>query len=208
MPCGIYQTLLSDWEEVPVAAGAGTGQHLGRVDNPFHRFLVAAIALLLAGGVAALTNVGKETAASPRVSRTTATPPANVPLDCLQLPPRRDTPASYPKTLPLPAGSYATDPPPSTGQYERVLFAVPTTLSDFVRHVLAVWPREGWVLGRGEAEPGEAEDNFYRPSANVVGAFRARTVFCDPNWTWVFIIFGQSRAPGPTPTVSPSPLVR
>ena len=71
-----------------------------------------------------------------------------------------------------------------------------------MRFALREWPKHGWVLGRGEAEPGEAEDSFFR--GQNVGAFRARTAYCDNGWTQLFLVYGQ-RTPPPTTTAAPAP---
>jgi hypothetical protein len=106
----------------------------------------------------------------------------------------------------MPPGSYATGLRiGSTTGFRQVIFASKGSLQDFVRFVSAEWPKHGWRLGRGESEPGEAEDQFYKPATKVLGAFRAGVFFCDQKWTWVYIIFGKQRAPGPFPSASPSP---
>ncbi len=127
-------------------------------------------------------------------------------------PPRVPTPTWLPKDLPLPQGSYTTQALPATFGYQRAVLVVPGTAEDFGRYVLEEWPRAGWVLGRGDAEPGEVEDQFLKPPA--IGAFRVRTEFCTPGYSLMLIIYSRNRTavplPSPTPrgvplTPSPSP---
>src|SRR4029077_17336414 len=93
-------------------------------------------------------------------------------------PPKVATPDWFPADLPLPSGSYATvDLAPVSG-YHRGLFAVPGAVDAFGRFVLSTWPSKGWVLGRGDTEFGEVENQFVRGSAQ--GGFRARDAFCTP----------------------------
>ena len=127
-------------------------------------------------------------------------PPAGA--ACAQLPPKSAPLAWLPPDLPFPTGSYPTrdaGTPQGSSQFNRGLLAVKGTLQDFVRFALREWPKNGWVLGRGESEPGEAEDSFFRQQN--VGAFRARTSYCDKSWTEVFIVYGQRQPP---PTAPPT----
>jgi hypothetical protein len=152
--------------------------------NP--RILVAAIALLLAGGVVA---IGGHHAKSGPTSLASPTPTIVRPsVNCAQLPKRIATPSWLPADLPLPPGSYAAEIiPPASSQ--RATFAVKASLSDFVRFILREWKeKRGWALGHGDAEPGEADDSF-RAKDNVrVGAFKARSIYCDENWTLVLLV--------------------
>jgi hypothetical protein len=115
-------------------------------------------------------------------------------------------PAWVPKELPLPAGTYATQLYPSLNGYDRAIFYVPGSTSDFARFVLSEWPKMGWSLGRGESEPGEVEDQFTKPPA--VGAFRARDQFCSPGYTLMLLIYTPDRTklspPGFTSSPTPS----
>ena len=66
------------------------------------------------------------------------------------------------------------------------------TYGDFVQFVLARWPAEGWILGRGESEFGEAEDGFVR--GDTYGAFRARRVYCEDGWSEILLALGARPA--------------
>jgi hypothetical protein len=87
------------------------------------------------------------------------------------------------------------------------------TLREFIVYALTEWPKRGWLLGRGDAEPGEADDSFRDASAVRYGAFKARAIMCDASTTWVFFVFARATpapslgAPGgsSTPLVSPAP---
>lgn len=83
---------------------------------------------------------------------------------------------------------------------------IPVSLEELTKHVLEVWPRNGWVLGQGDAEIGEIEDQFSKPPA--FGAFRAQEVICDPGYSLMYLIFTRNRAaPGPVTSPRGSPLV-
>jgi hypothetical protein len=175
------------------------------------RLLAVVIAMMLTMGFVVLQDKSSKPKAVV-IARATPTVLGTLgPGRCQQLPARAETPSWYPDDLPLPPGSYpAAIKLPATSNYPRAIFAVRGTLRDFIIYALSVWPRSGWALGRGEAEAGEAEDNFYRPGSDVRGAFIARSDYCDAGWTWVYIVLGsgQQGAPRPTPrpTGSASPL--
>jgi hypothetical protein len=177
------------------------------MDSTQTRLLAVVIALLLTVGFVVVADRNKS---APKASATPTAGPTVIgtlgPGRCQQLPGKAPVPEWYPSDLKLPAGSYPADIKlPTTSGYPRAIFAVKGTLRDFVIHALGEWPKAGWVLGRGEAEAGEAEDNFYRPGSPIRGAFIARTDFCDAGWTWVYIVMGQARAPRPSGRPMPSP---
>lgn len=131
--------------------------------------------------------------------------------NCLKGDKKVATPSWYPSDLPMPKGSYAIDVPEAAGGLRRVVFAARGSLREFVGHALGEWKKQGWTLGRGESEPGEAEDNFLK--GDRYGIFRAQSVFCDPNRTWVLMVLNDPTVKtAPTPsyntrtTGSPSPL--
>jgi hypothetical protein len=171
------------------------------MDSTSKRLLAVVIALLVTVGIVVLQDRGDDKSKA----TSTATPTARLgtigPARCDPLPGKAKLPSWYPENLPLPEGSYAAaiTLPTRSSSYPQAIFAVRGSLKDFVIHALEVWPKSGWKLGRGEAEPGEAEDNFHLPGSNLAGAFIARTTFCDPTWTWVYIVLGTGRAPRPTP---------
>jgi hypothetical protein len=75
-------------------------------------------------------------------------------------------------------------PPP----FHKGVWAVKASLRDFVRRTaLGEWRARGWSLGRGDAETGEADDDFRR--GRQAGTFRARTVYCDTGWTELVVTF-------------------
>lgn len=116
-------------------------------------------------------------------------------------------PRWVPDDLPLPKGTYATRLLPPIQGYERGLFVVPVGLTDLARFVLSEWPKTGWVLGRGDAEAGEIDDQFTKPPA--VGAFKAREQYCTPGYSLMLLVYIPDRTKlftaVPTPTVSASP---
>jgi hypothetical protein len=177
------------------------------MDSTLNRMLAVVIGLLLTVGVVVIQDRGQKTSsASP-----TPTPTAGLGTvgtsRCEQLPGRGKQPSWFPDNLSLPPGSYPADIKlPTVGSsYPRAVFAVRASLRDFILHALREWPKSGWALGRGEAEAGEAEDNFYLPGSDIRGAFIARTTYCDPMWTWVYLVMGTGRAPRPTPKPSGTP---
>jgi hypothetical protein len=173
--------------------------------------------LVLAVGTIALAacDGGGRTAASPPRSPSPSTGvPASpgsrfTPPPC-QFPSKIAFPEWIPSDLPLPKGTYATQVLPSTQGYNRGLFVVPVDLRELTRFVLAEWPAQGWVLGRGDSEIGEVDDQFTRPPS--VGAFRARAQFCDPGYVLMLLIYIPDRSKVttlpifPSASGSPSPL--
>jgi len=111
---------------------------------------------------------------------------------CHSTPPNRGQ-ASFPwipADLPIPSGAYVIAEPTNTGSSAHFgIFVVPLSLSDLLRTVLSTWPAAGWALGRGDSEPGEAEDAFAK--GDLSGAFRARASFCDPTATEFLVVLGN-----------------
>ena len=145
---------------------------------------------------------GSASSAAPRttLARTSA---------CKPVPARAEQPDWFPADLPLPAGSFpvedteSSSPPESESESEsdtgsdaethRGFFAVKGTIDDFVAFVKTDWPAQGWALGRGEAEPGEAEGGFRK--GDFGGAYRIRDVYCDATMTELLISYGKGTAP-------------
>ena len=170
--------------------------------RPSRRLLVFVVAVVLAS----CTGDRPSTRGSPWPTGA-AGPAGELSLPECQFPPRIATPAWFPRDLPLPPRSYTTQSLPASFGYQRAVFVVPGTAEEFGRFVLTEWPRAGWVLGRGDAEPGEVEDQFLKPPA--IGAFRVRTEFCTPGYSLMLIIYSKNRTavPLPSPTPRGAPLV-
>jgi len=178
------------------------------MDTTLQRLHAVVIALLIVGGIVALNDHGASSPGASPSPTTTDRLGTITPTGCEALPGKGKTPSWYPDDLPLPPGSYASDVKlPATAGFPRAIFAAKGSLKDFVLYVLSEWRKLGWTLGRGEAEAGEAEDNFFKTGTDTRGAFVARTTFCDAGWTWVYIVIGKSRAPRPTATATGTPLV-
>ena len=126
-------------------------------------------------------------------------------------------PEWVPDDLPFPEGTYASETLDTSFGYNRMILVVPGSLVELARFVLTEWPKQGWVLGRGESEPGEIEDQFAKPPA--VGAFKAQEQYCAPGYSLMLVIYapdqsqihaepttqgGSPIAPTPTPTPSPT----
>ena len=128
------------------------------------------------------------------------------PLPKCRYPKKIRLPRWLPDDLPFPRGTYTQERLQPLEGYRRVLLVIPVSLEELTKHVLEVWPRNGWVLGQGDAEIGEIEDQFSKPPA--FGAFRAQEVICDPGYSLMYLIFTRSRAaPGPVTSPRGSPLV-
>lgn len=107
----------------------------------------------------------------------------------------------------MPSGSYAADVPAAQAGLRRIVYVAKGSLRDFITHVFDAWKDHGWTLGRGESEPGEAEDNFLKQGENRYGVFRAREVYCDREWIQVLLVINDpslSPSPSPRPTASPA----
>ncbi|MFN2545596.1 MAG: hypothetical protein ABR600_13655 [Actinomycetota bacterium] len=175
--------------------------------------LVAPIALALLLG--ACGGGGSSADGTPQPSRTSATSavptPSLSPLPKCKLPKRIDFPSWVPKDLPLPEGTYASRRLPKTVGYFRGLFVLTVNTTDFAKYVLKEWPAAGWQLGRGDAEPGEIEDQFIKSPA--FGAFKAQDMLCSTPHAIMLLIYvpDRSKLPGvlpatPTPGASGTPL--
>jgi hypothetical protein len=128
------------------------------------------------------------------------------PLPKCQYPKKIRLPKWLPEDLPFPRGTYTQERLQPYEGYRRVLLVIPVSLEKLTDHVLNVWPRNGWVLGAGDSEIGEIEDQFGK--APAFGAFRAREVICDPGYSVMYLIFTKNRAaPGPVSSPRGSPLV-
>jgi hypothetical protein len=138
------------------------------------------------------------TATAPTTTTTTSTAataatPA-LPPGCTPTPPATAPLAWLPADLPLPTGTFTVQELLAGPQSYQALFAVPTDLVGFVKFVNAEWPKHGWAQGRGEAEPGEAENNFSRsstttPGTSEGGAWRVRQPYCDQGLAEVLMVF-------------------
>jgi hypothetical protein len=176
---------------------------------------LASWALTLTVGATVAVACGNDRHAAPLPTGRSGTPviqvsgpsPSRLEPPACQYPARIAFPKWVPSDLPLPKGTYATRVLPTTQGYNRGLFIVPVSLTDLARFVLSEWPDRGWVLGRGDSEPGEIDDQFTKPPA--VGAFRAREQFCDPGYVLMLLIYIPDRnlvvLPTGSPLLTPSP---
>jgi hypothetical protein len=131
--------------------------------------------------------------------------PSNLP-PC-QYPAHVATPKWLPVDMPFPVGTYTYQRLPDTAGYHRALLLIPTTLDKLTRFVLTQWPAAGWVLGRGDAEAGEVEDQFVK--APGTGAFKAVSEYCSPGFSRMLLVFTEqtSLLPFPTPSPAGTPLI-
>jgi len=118
------------------------------------------------------------------------------------VPAAAEQPDWFPADLPLPPGSFPTadtesasgasdsDADAASGdETNRGFFVVKGTIDDFTTFVKEQWPAQGYALGKGEAEPGEAEGGFRK--GDFGGAFRIRDVYCDATMTELLITYGR-----------------
>src|SRR2546423_2095981 len=121
--------------------------------------------------------------------------------------PRLPMPSWVPKDLPLPEGTFFTKRIAGQGGYDEGLFVIPLSTSDIAKYVLDRWPKAGYQLGRGDAEPSEVEDQFSKYPG--IGAFKAQDAFCKVPYSITLLIWAPDRSkigiPGATPTASASP---
>lgn len=132
------------------------------------------------------------------VTRATAVPAAQRP-KC-SYPDQIDTPDWLPDDLPFPAGTYTAQELSLEQGFHRAVMVIPGDLTAWAQFVLDEWPKSGYFLGRGDAEPGEIEDLFTK--APAVGAFKAVYVYCRPGFSKMLLIYADQN-PG-LPIVLPS----
>jgi hypothetical protein len=114
---------------------------------------------------------------------------------CTPVPPRGQPVRWLPADLPMPKGTYTVEELPANGSLKRARLVVPLPLQDFVKFVLAEYPKAGWRLGRGDAE-----DGFSR--GNAGGAWRVRSSFCDQQQSELFLTFVDDVKAANTPFTS------
>jgi len=181
--------------------------------RPFALFAAACFVLAACGSGPGSTDTPTPTprAISPSGS---ATPLTKLP-KC-QKQQHRPIPDWVPQDLPLPDGTYFTRTIAGQGGYSEGLFVVPLHTTDIAKYVLKKWPEAGYTLGRGDAEPGEVEDQFAKSPG--IGAFKAQDAFCKDPYSIMLLIWAPDRSkigstgtsggsplPGATPSASPSP---
>ncbi|HEX9823866.1 MAG TPA: hypothetical protein VGB51_05655 [Actinomycetota bacterium] len=173
--------------------------------RPIHRALLP----ILVSALAACSSPSPS--ATPTVGPTPTTTPTfdigDLP-DC-DYPERIEMPSWIPDDLPFPPGTYAAEKLSAVQGYKRVLLVAQTTLAALQRFALDRLPQEGWVVGRGDTEPGEVDLQFSKPPA--VGAFRAIDQFCNPGFVLILVIYtpdaGALVAPVPiTPAPGSTPI--
>lgn len=157
--------------------------------------LLALALVLLAAGCSAGTEpaAGRSPSTAPTASPTEQCPEATSG--------SFSWPAAFPRDLPQPPGARLQ------GQEERdgislVRFSTPTSLRQGVVFLLREVPRAGYTLGRGDAEPAEADAPFGRGDLQGVYKLRADSP-CRTTW---LLAVTRSRAARPfLPTASPGP---
>ena len=192
------------------------------------RFLrFSALSLALVAVLGACSKSAPGSTASPAFSVTpTAFPRGSItPSPLTNLPKcakekRLSMPTWVPKDLPLPPGTFFTKPIAGQGGYNEGLFVIPLSTSDIAKFVLSKWQKAGYQWGRGDAEPGEVEDQFAKYPG--IGAFKAQDAYCRDPYSITLLIWAPDRSkigmpttgggsplPGasssPTPSQSPSP---
>ena len=163
--------------------------------------LVAAMLCVIV--VASCSSGGPDPKATPRTTTPSTPGPSISELPRCKRPKSLSDPKWLPRDLPLPDGTYASQRLPTTVGYSRGLFVLPMGTSDFARFVLKEWPEAGWQLGRGDAEPGEVEDQFIKSPA--FGAFKAQDMICSPPHSIMLLIYVPDRSKLPGVSASPLP---
>ena len=128
--------------------------------------------------------------------------PAQLP-DCVY-PEQVDLPRWFPEDLPLPPGTYAAENLSRVQGYRRTVIVIQRNIDQLQEFVFERFPKEGWVVGRGDTEPGEVDIQFSK--APAVGAFRALDQFCKPGFSLVIVIYAPDRSTIEAPVpISPNP---
>jgi hypothetical protein len=147
--------------------------------------LLAVVAVLTAGGIAAAVFSGGPTkpSAKPSVAETDSERAG-----CKELPSKGTTPSWFPKDLPLPSGSYSSakveTPAPGTN---AAVFVADGNLDSFIAFATSRWTSTGWQLFGGDREADEAESNIRKGA--LAGHFRARSAYCEGDKTEVLFVF-------------------
>jgi hypothetical protein len=175
--------------------------------------VVTACAALVAAALSSCAGDSGKNQAGDSPKRTTVAPASPAPSlsngvpECKK-PKEVAFPEWIPEDLPLPEGTYAYKNLAPLGGYKRALFVMDVGTRQLIKLVLREWPKAGYALGRGDAEPGEVEDDFRKPPA--VGAFKANDVYCTPGYTVMYLIWAKDGPKAfnvlPTPTATGSPL--
>jgi hypothetical protein len=109
---------------------------------------------------------------------------------CGPVPPAGAAIPWVPADLPLPPGAYpVADLSVANAGIHQATFVVKMDLRTFVLYVYGEWPKHGWVLGRGDAEAGEAESPYRR--ADEGGAWRVRSSYCDATQSELLLVYKQ-----------------
>ena len=144
-----------------------------------------AVIVALAIATAAATMTGGCGSSKPKTARATtsstglgaAVTVAPPPPNCIPVPPPAKPATWIPPSLPMPPDSYTVVELDVPGTQKGGIFVVRGTIRDYLTFFLNEFPHQGWRIGRGESEAGEAEDSFVKE--NEGGAFRIRMPYCD-----------------------------
>lgn len=168
------------------------------------RCLAAAAILPL---LAACTSGGKP-ATQPTDTGTPQPSPTVKPCPGATAVPKLVWPADFPQNLPKPPGASAAVPVSSqlTG-LKIIRFSTPASLREGVLFLIKAVPAAGYTLGRGDAEPFEADAPWVY--GNLRGTYRMSSRG-ECQTAWLVAVARQEVGGGspllPTPTGSPSPL--
>ena len=105
----------------------------------------------------------------------------------------------------MPPGTVFVEEVATPGPAKVGRFVVAMTIPEFVRFALAEYPKAGWRLGRGDSEPGEAEDGFSRGASG--GAWRVRESLCETTKSELFMTYATnlSNVPPSVPSTTAAP---
>jgi hypothetical protein len=115
-------------------------------------------------------------------------------------------PPDVPADLPKPEGAVIEKVERTKNNVTVVRFSTPTSLSEGVIHVVKQFPRQGYQIGRGDAEVSEADAPFQKGSLRGLVRMLAQQP-CKTLWLLAIGTGGDAPfAPGYSPPASSSPL--
>ena len=165
------------------------------------------VPVLLCASVAGCAGSGKPSA-GPTPSAAVEPTPTVAPCPGANNPTKLVWPADFPQNLPKPPSATAAVPVASQlNGLKIVRFTTSTSIREGVLFVIKAVPKAGFTLGRGDAEPFEADAPWQY--GNLRGTYRM-SARDDCQTQWLVAVARQGVGGGspllPTPTGSPSPL--
>lgn len=169
------------------------------------KLLVPLVAVCLAAGACG----GGSTTAAPATGQPSLARTADATSCPAVRKPRFDWPAGYPQDLPQPPGATFGQVTKTSTGLVVTRFSTATDLRTSVLFVVQALPKAGFTLGRGDAEPAEADAPFVRE--DLRGVMKMQVVSpCSTNWlvavTKAASTSNSPLLPTPSHSGSPTPL--